>query len=174
MQIDRIEELRLSDADEAAIAALLAASFDTEFGGRSYFMQRYHARLVARDPGIVGHIGLTFRSVRQGDRLIPILGLADVATDPNRRSQGIASAILRAAISEGKASPAAFMMLFGAASLYAGHGFSPASNRLRYVDLEGARTGETVDGGPRGLMILPLGGAVWDGVGPLDLLGNKF
>jgi predicted N-acetyltransferase YhbS len=152
----------------------LRSSFGTEFGGRSYFMQRHHVRLVALDPEICGHIGLIYRSVRQGDRLIPILGLADVATDPGRRGQGIASTLLKAAIAEGHASPAAFIALFGDAGLYAGHGFMPAMNRLRYVDLDGARTGEAMDGGADGLMILPLGGAVWDEVTPLDLLGHKF
>jgi len=166
--------MRLAPGDEAEITRLLARCFNTEFGGRSYFMQRHHLRLVARDPHIVGHVGLAFRSVRQDERLIPVVGLGDVATDPDRRGQGIASALLQAAIEEAAMSPADFMLLFGDAALYAGHGFRPASNPLRYVDLTDARTGAVCEGPDASLMVLPVRGADWATTAPTDLLGNKF
>lgn len=174
MQVERIEEMRLSDADEAAIAALLGAAFGTDFGGRSCFMQRHHVRLVARDGDIVGHVGLTFRQVRQGDRLIPILGLADVATDPARRGEGIAARLVQAAIDEGRAGPVAAMALFGTALLYSAAGFVRVGNRLRYVDMLGAMTGDVHETDTHDLMILPLDGQAWDGVTPVDLLGHLF
>ncbi|NCO86061.1 MAG: GNAT family N-acetyltransferase [Rhodobacterales bacterium] len=174
MRIERIEELRLGGADEAAIAALLGASFGTDFGGRSCFMQRHHVRLVARDDGIIGHVGLTFRQIRQGARLIPILGLADVATDPARRGEGIAGRLVAAAIDEGRAGPVAAMALFGTAQLYAAAGFVRVANRLRHVDLLGAVTGEVHETEAHDLMVLPLDGRAWDDVTPVDLLGHLF
>jgi predicted N-acetyltransferase YhbS len=174
MQIDRIEELRLTPSDEAGIAGLLAASFDTEFGGRSYFIQRPHLRLVARSPDrITGHLGLTFRSIRAGDRLIPILGLGDVATDPLYRGQGIATALLRAAIDEARQTPAEFLVLFGDAGLYAAHGFAPRHNPLRHVEMTGARTGAVGEAVKDSLMVLPLRDTDWP-EGPLDFLGHLF
>lgn len=174
MQIDRIEELRLTTADDAAIALLLGRCFKTDFGGRSYFVQRHHVRLVVRDPGIVGHMALTFRSVRTDDAIVPVVGLAEVATDPDRRGQGIASTLLKAAIEEARKSPAAFFLLFGDAGLYAAHGFVPVSNPLRYVVLDGLRSGDAEDGQSDELMVLPLRDAVWDPETPVDLLGHKF
>lgn len=174
MTPERIEELRLTAPDEAAIASLLGRCFGTDFGGRSCFMQRHHVRLVLRDPGIVGHIGLTFRHIRQGDRLIPILGVADVATDPDRRGQGIAARLLQAVIAEGRASPADFILLFGTAGLYAAAGFRSVTNPLRAVDMTDAITRGIAEGPSEPLMILPLRQQVWDGYAPLDMLGHLF
>lgn len=174
MRIDRIEELRLTAEDDRQIATLLDAAFGAEFGGRSYFMQRPHLRLVARSPDrITGHMGLTFRSIRAGDRLIPILGLGDVATDPLHRGQGIATALLRTAIEEARQTPAEFFVLFGDAGLYAAHGFRPHHNALRYVEMVGARTGDVHEGVKDSLMVLPLRDTDWP-EGPLDFLGHLF
>ena len=175
MLIERVEELRLSRADEAQIAALLEAAFDTDFGGRSFFHQRMTLRLLARDDGrIVGHMGLLYRSVRLGEALVDIMGLADVATDPNRRGEGIAGRLLAEAITVARDSPAAFFLLFGDAPLYAGHGFEPQGNPLRYLHMDGAVSHGMRDSGPDGLMVLPLRDAAWDGSALLDLLGDKF
>lgn len=174
MQIDRIEEWCLTAVDEAQIVLLLSSAFDTAFSERSYYMQRHHFRLVARDPEIVAHMGLLFRTVRQGDRLIPIMGLADVATDIKRRGQGIASALLAAAISEAKESIAEFFLLFGDAAIYAGMGFRSAPNSLRFVDLTDAKTGDVRENNSDDLMVLELQDAKWDPDTPLDLIGNKF
>ncbi len=60
MLIERIPEWSLTADDDAAIAALLARSFDTDFGGRSFYSQHHHLRLVLRDgPQIIGHIAET-------------------------------------------------------------------------------------------------------------------
>lgn len=174
MRIERIEELRLTAADDAGIAALLAASFGTEFGGRSYFMQRQHARLVARDPEIVGHVGLTFRAIRLGERLVPILGLADVATSAERRGQGIARMLVDATIAEGQSSPAEYIVLFGTAHLYAAAGFRAQPNRLRFVDMTDARTGKIAEDTSDSLMVMSLRGAHWDPSLPIDFLGHLF
>jgi predicted N-acetyltransferase YhbS len=174
MRIDRIEELRLAAEDEAAIAHLLAEAFGTEFGGRSYFMQRHHLRLVARDPGIVGHVGLTFRAVRFPDRLVPVLGVADVATAAERRGQGIAGRLIEAVIDEGKAGPAEFIALFGTAGLYEAAGFLPVSNPLRAVDMNGARTRGIIERQSANLLVMPLRGRAWDCDVPIDFLGHFF
>jgi predicted N-acetyltransferase YhbS len=175
MRIERIGELELSPPDEAQVAELLARCFATDFGGRSYFIQRHHLRFVVRDPGIVGHMGLTFRVARLGQDLVPVLGLADVATDPARRGEGIAARLLGDVIAWGRSSPADFLLLFGTAGIYAGAGCTRAANPMRYVDMTGARTHAVRDEPAESLMVLPLTpGAVWDDALPLDLLGHLF
>jgi predicted N-acetyltransferase YhbS len=174
MQIDRIHELELTPGDEADIAALLARCFSSDFGGRSFHIQRHHLRFVARDPDIVGHMALCLRAIRLGDRLVDIIGLAEVCTAPERRGAGIASRLMTEALAAARESGAAFFLLFGARPLYAGVGFVVHDNEIRYVELDGARTGEVRLARRGELMVLPLTDLPWDGAAQVDLLGHLF
>ncbi len=174
MQIETVPEARLSPAQEVEIAALLARCFGTDFGGRSFYQQRHHMRLLARDPHVVGHLALTLRAIRIGDQLMDIAGLAEVATDPDHRGKGIAATLLQAAIAEAKASPARFMLLFGTARIYPAAGFVSARNPMTWIDLTGARMGAVQVAVAKALMVLPLGDKAWDPAAPLDFLGNLF
>jgi predicted N-acetyltransferase YhbS len=174
MQIDLIPELSLTSAHEAEIAALLARCFDTDFGGRSFYQQRHHLRILARDTDLIGHIALMLRAVRIGDELTDIAGLAEVATDPAHRGQGIAATLLQAAIAQAMASPAQFLLLFGTAQLYASAGFVAVRNPMRWIDLSGARMGLVQQQAAQALMVLPLRGQTWDAAAPIDMLGNLF
>ncbi|PIE08376.1 MAG: hypothetical protein CSA74_02715 [Rhodobacterales bacterium] len=66
------------------------------------------------------------------------------------------------------------MLLYGVARLYAAAGFCPVENVTRQVDMPERRTGDVVEGPAGDLMVLPLGGAVWDNRAKLDLLGGRF
>ena len=181
MTIERIEEMRLTAADEAGIAALLTAAFggDTDdwsgFDGRSYYKQRHHLRLVIRvGDGIVAHVALCFRDIRIGGRLTPIVGLAEVATHPDHRGAGHAGALLRAAIAEARQTLAEFVVLFGDRPLYAGTGFARHDNTIRFVALDRVETHRVIERVDDGLMVLPLHDAVWDGGAQVDLVGHNF
>jgi predicted N-acetyltransferase YhbS len=174
LRIDIIPELDLTAQLESDIATLLARCFDTDFGGRSFFQQRHHLRLLARDPGLVGHIALTFRAIRIGGVLTDIAGLAEVATDPARRGQGIAATLLQVAMDEAKTSLARHLLLFGNARIYAAAGFTPARNPMTWIDLSGARTGGLLSQRAEQLMVLSLQNDRWDPEAPLDLLGMLF
>jgi predicted N-acetyltransferase YhbS len=174
MDIERIPEWMLTEADDRQIADLLARCFSTDFGGRSYFDNRQHLRLVYRQDRIVGHMALQFRAMRLGERSVTIAGLADVATDPEFRGQGIAGRLLQAALAEANASLAEFFLLFGTAKLYQAAGFGQVRNPTVWVDMRGSITREVRRSSSRDLMVLPLRGAVWDEDATLDLLGNVF
>lgn len=168
-----IPEWALTPADEAQIAGLLARSFDTDFGGRSFFQTRQHLRLVHREGPILAHMAVQFRAMRLGDRLITVAGLGDVATDPTARGRGLAGALLAEAIALAKASPAEFFLLFGDRPLYAGAGFRPMRNTILWCEMRGAITGQVTREPAESLMVLPLKGT-WDETAQLDLLGNLF
>ena len=174
-QIERIEEMRLTPADDRAIARLLLRAFDTEFDGRSYFKQRHHLRLIQREGHeVLGHMALCMRDIRVADTLVPIIGLAEVATDPDHRGRGIATALMAAAITEARASLAEYFLLFGDQPLYAASGFVPQANPYVAVGMEGARTGQVESRLADTLMVLPLRGGHWDGTATVDMLGPVF
>ena len=173
--IERIAEWALSAEDDRQIAALLAASFDTDFGGRSYFKQRHHLRVVHREGGrIIGHMAVAYRTIRLGHRLVEICGLADVATAPEARGRGVASALLGEALAFARETPAAFFVLFGNRPLYAGHGFARQPNRMRFVAIHDGRLIDVREDTDDGLMVLPLGELPWDVKAEVDLLGPMF
>jgi predicted N-acetyltransferase YhbS len=170
MLIERIPEFHLTVADDAEIAGLLARCFDTDFGGRSYFTHRHHLRLVARQGQIIGHMALMLRAVDLGGRQTTIVGVAEVATDPAHRGEGIAAALLQAAIVEAKASPAEFMLLFGTAKLYAAAGFYYISNQMAVTSVDAERSLAKA----QHLMVLPLKSSTWPEDATLDLRGPEF
>ena len=174
MSIDLIPEWQLSRADDAAIATLLRRSFTTDFGGRSYFVQRQHLRVVQRNAGvIIGHMALVWRAVRLGDTLLTVVGLGDVATDPDHRGQGIAARLLQVAMDTARQSPAEFMLLFGDAQLYTAAGFRPVQNPLALHVL--TRTGlRRVEQQSDSLMVLALADRRWPESDLLDLRGAGF
>lgn len=174
MQIDQIAELDLTTDNEAQIADLLTRAFGPEFDGRSYHHQRHHLRLVIRTPQIIGHMALIFRDIRIGDTLSPVIGLAEVATDPDHRGKGIAGALLQSAIATARSSLATHMILFGGAKLYAAAGFRPVHNRMRYLVIHNARTLRTQTAKADSLMVLPLRDQPWDDSAVIDMLGHLF
>lgn len=163
MLIEKIPEWHLSARDDAEIAALLARCFDTDFGGRSFFIQPHHLRLVIRQGPIIAHMALLLRRVQLGDLSITIAGLAEVATDAAHRGQGLAAQLLQAAIDEAKASSASYLLLFGTAKLYSVAGFRYVPNKI--PDLSSTKST---------LMVLPLRDIPWPDTAPLDLKGPAF
>ena len=175
MTVETIPEHLLTNDDQAAVGALLARCFDTDFGGRSFFQTRHSWRHVIRQGGITAHIAVQLRAVRLGGQLLTIAGIADVATDPDHRGQGLAARLLQAAIAAARQSTAQHVLLFGTARLYPAAGFRPTSNPLTYLDLTGARSGDLYrDRRVKHLQVLDIGPEPWDDTKPLDLLGGLF
>jgi predicted N-acetyltransferase YhbS len=179
MQIETIHEVNLTKADDAAIAALLSRAFgqigDDDFEGRSYYKQRHHLRVLGREGGdLIGHIALTFRMVTLGDETLPIIGLAEVATHPDHGGKGVASALLKETIRVASGTQAEFILLFGDHPIYTRRGFRRVQNELRYVGIEGGRTGTVITRATKNLKVMALGDKQWDDTASLDLLGHIF
>ncbi len=177
MEIEEIHEFDLTDRVEAEIAALLETVFGAGdgYGGRSFYNQRPHWRVIARAHGqMVGHIGLWLRDIGLGGVRHAMAGVGDVATHPAHRRIGIGSALLSAAIARAERSPAQFMLLFGTRGLYGGHGFRSANNMIRVVDCIDGQTGAVVERPSRALMVRQIGDRPWDDTTVLDLLGMPF
>ena len=83
---------------DAAIATLLDACFDGVHGGRTWFKQIPHERLLAWSGNdLMGHVAMEYRVVRVGEVIVPILGIVDLCVAPAARRQGIGAALLQGA-----------------------------------------------------------------------------
>lgn len=175
MKVERIEEMRISETDEKAIGVLLNSAFGIGFDGRSYFQQRHHVRFVVRNGAIIiGHMALSIRAIRMGKKLVQVAGLAEVASHPEHRGQAIASNLMTAVISEARASPAHFLVLFGDQPLYSGVGFITVPNRTLSTSFVDVRTGEKEHRKGDKLMVMPLRDIRWDAEADIDLVGHAF
>ncbi len=179
MKIEQISELSLTADDDRQIGVLLEKAFGGKsgsgFGGRSYYKQRHHLRILVRDQEkVLGHIALLFRVIRVDKTFVPVVGLAEVATHPAHAGQGIASALLKRAIAHSQDSLANFIVLFGDHPIYAKHGFQSMKNPLRYVVMGGGQTNDIVTRIEDTLMVLPLKGVIWDTEAKVDLMGYLF
>ncbi|SMX40247.1 GNAT family N-acetyltransferase [Octadecabacter ascidiaceicola] len=175
MQIECIPEYALTAADDQSIADLLLRGFAEDFGGRSYHQQRHHMRIIARNGGaMIGHMAICYRDVCLGENLTTICGLAEVVTAPETRGKGVATQLLKAAITFAESTQAKFFVLFGDRPIYAGHGFITVGNVITYTSLDYAKTGQVITRETQALMVLPLTDQPWDEAAPLDLLGWNF
>ena len=173
--IETIAEWALTPQDESQINTLITRCFGDDFDTRSYHLQRPHLRLIYRQNGhIIGHIALILRAVRLGAQMTDTVGLAEVSTHPDHRGQGIASHLLQAAIAQARASQAAYLILFGTAPLYAGHGLTRQTNILTYVTMTNNQTTAIAIEPAETLMTLPLRDQIWPASAPLDMLGPLF
>ncbi|SMX32162.1 GNAT family N-acetyltransferase [Maliponia aquimaris] len=169
--IEAIPEHVLTEADETQIAALLRQCFPTNFGGRSFYQQRPTLRLVWREGGILGHVALFCRAVRLDGELTDILGLGDIATDPQARGWGIGTALVQRALETGSAP---FAVLFGARTLYDRAGFKPVANPYLHVDMTGARTQAVVRRNSQFLKVRARADRPWPEGAEVDFLGSLF
>jgi predicted N-acetyltransferase YhbS len=177
MQIEAIHEIDLTRGQDAEIAALLTRAFGDEagYGSMSFYNQRHHLRLLARIDGVlVGHFALAYRWIRMGDQRVQIVGIGEVATDPDHRGKGIASALMTATKERASATLADFVVLFGVRPLYEGTGFAAKDNIVRHMGIEDDHSTGLLEGKDTKLKVLQLGDIEWDDTAVIDLLGPSF
>ncbi|MEE9315378.1 MAG: GNAT family N-acetyltransferase [Rhizobiaceae bacterium] len=175
MKIERVEELRLSKRQEVEISQIIAANFSADFDGRSFFQNRHHCRFLHYQNGeLVGHLAICYRTIQLGEERVNIIGIGEVAVAKQARRKGLGAALLQAAIDEGKSSQAEFAALFGEQSIYTKAGFSSAPNKIKLIEMEGARTKGVVEENNPYLMVLPLRGKKWNTTLDVDLAGFAF
>jgi predicted N-acetyltransferase YhbS len=172
--IELLPEQTLTPADESQIANLLKTSFPTDYGGRSFYKQRPHSRLIWRDGGIVSHAALFYRAIRLGGALVDVMGIGDVATASEARGRGIATDVIAQSIGAARASEARFLILFGARGLYDRAGFQTVPNHYTHVEMVGAKTGVITRADSAYFKVLPLRGMQWPTGVEVDFMGTLF
>lgn len=177
MQIDAVHEIDLTPDQDAEIAALITRAFgpDDGYGGMSFYNQRHHLRLLARLDGmLVGHYALGFRAMRMGAKRVQIIGIGEVATDPDHRGKGVATALMAATKERARTTMADFLVLFGVRPIYEGTGFAAKRNIVRHMGIDNDHSTKIIQKGDTALKVYQLKDTVWDDDALVDLLGPTF
>lgn len=92
-----VDEFKLDEETKIQINELLQASFpETDYGGRTYFKQLPHYRLLLIDDyKVIGHLGLDYRVMLLNDQPIRVLGVIDLAIQTDYQNRGLGTKLLR-------------------------------------------------------------------------------
>ena len=147
----------------------LGGWFDAEFGPRAdrWRSADYYV-LVNRDGQLAGRLGVLDSKVSVANQIIRVGGIGGVATKPEFRHRGVASAMLARAAEFMKSD---LKVEFGL--LLCRHEVSPVYAKMGWLIVPGPTTFTRVGVAAtyqNDTMILPLGETAWP-VGPIDMLG---
>ena len=99
MNIEFVPEIEIDKSTSSAISELLAQcfpDFSGEYGGRAYFKQLPHYRLLAyEDQRLIGHLSIDLRVMNLNGQAVTVFGAIDFCVSPNRQGSGIGSELLR-------------------------------------------------------------------------------
>jgi len=165
-----IRVLRATDTGPA-LTAQLRDWFEVEFGRADRWADPDYYVLLSVNGELAGRFGILDRKVSVGSEIVRVGGVGGVATKPQFRHRGIASAMLARA--------AEFMkndlgVEFGL--LLCRHEVSPVYAKMGWITVAGpttfTRAGVTATY-PNDKMILPLAEKTWP-AGPIDMLGSPW
>lgn len=128
-------EIREQGADEAAaVGAVVTAAFADEGKVATLWADVVardlaRASLVAVDDGrVVGHVGLSHAWLDARQQLVDVLVLSPLSVQPERQSDGIGTALVRAAIETASALGSPALFLEGSPAYYGRRGFVAAAD----------------------------------------------
>jgi predicted acetyltransferase len=89
-------EFEIPQNIETEVIHLLDICFPNTFYGRSFFKQLPHARyLVWENDILIAQIGLDYRAIKFGEKIVKSLCVIDLCVLPKFRNQGIATKLLQ-------------------------------------------------------------------------------
>jgi aminoglycoside 2'-N-acetyltransferase I len=165
------QSIRLLSATESdpALANELSGWFEAEFGPRAdrWAPADYYV-LINREGQLAGRLGMLDSKVSVANQVIRVGGIGGVATKPEFRHRGVASAMLARAAEFMKSD---LRVDFGL--LLCRHEVSTVYAKSGWIIVRGpttfTRAGVTATY-PHDTMVLPLAGKEWPS-GPIDMLG---
>ncbi|MBA3428057.1 MAG: GNAT family N-acetyltransferase [Actinobacteria bacterium] len=174
--ICRVWEPEVDGDLEAQLQSLLRRCF-SGYPVRSYFKVPPHFRYVATSRGsVVAQMGVELRMFRVGDEVVRVFGVVDLCVDEGRRSQGLASRLLRGLIQVADGKRVDFVVLFAHDDrLYVRNGWVHVANRCTWVKIDSHRTLglATNESLADVMMVKAVGSRQWPD-GDIDLLGHVF
>ena len=178
---EAITVVRVAEPEIGAnVSGRLQSLLQTCFPGypaRSYFKLPPHFRYLAMTShgDVAAQMGVEFRVIRVGDRVVRTFGVVDLCVTDSERSRGLASRLLADVTALAHSCGMAFVVLFADDDrLYARNGWARVTNRCSWVQINDHVTlGLARLADPDAMMVKALGEQAWPD-GDVDLLGHLF
>ena len=171
----RVAEAEIGEDLRRQLQALLQACFP-DFPGRTYFKLPPHFRYLAMTNGVLAaQMGVEFRMVRVGSRVVRTFGVVDLCVRNSERSRGLAARLLAELTELARACGMDFVLLFADDDrLYARNGWVRAATPCSWVKIhEHTTLGLAKAQDTNALMVKATGQLTWP-EGEVDLLGHLF
>jgi len=141
LKIQTKTDAQLSQKEHTQILSLLNASFDNIFPNRIFFKQIPHERiLVKENDTVVGQVGIDYRAMNLGGRLVDVVGIIDLCVADAHRGKGIGTQLLQSVDNQYKAK-ADFILLFADEhKVYLNNGFQLANNKVTWLGIDEGKT----------------------------------
>ena len=141
LKIETKTDAQLSEKEYTEILALLNASFDNIFNNRIFFKQIPHKRiLVKKNDIIVGQVGIDYRAMNSGGRLIDVVGIVDLCVAKKYRGNRMGTKLLQA-VENQFTEKADFILLFADEhKVYLNNGFKLADNKVTWLGIDEGKT----------------------------------
>ncbi len=176
MEIQRIEELKITDQQKKAIHQLLATCFSGYPEGRIYYKQLPNFRYLAyQEDHLIGHLAVEHRMISIDQKPYSILGVVDICVADEHRGKNIAATLLQHLEELGIENKIDFIILTATEhNLYLKNGYELFSNSCRWLFINEHQTlGVKNRYLPEALLVKPLGENKWS-EGTVDFLGTVF
>jgi len=175
-KIESKHETELSKQEREELLTILNNSFDGVFGSQIFFKQIPHLRyFVKGNDKIIAHVGIDYRGMNLGGKIIFVVGIIDLCVVPNHRRKGWGSELIKH-IENTYKEKADFLLLFADDHrVYLKNGFTLANNQVSWLGIDKGKTlGIISKNLDDCLMYKPLNkDALWS-IDSLDMMGYLY
>jgi GNAT superfamily N-acetyltransferase len=176
MEIQQIEEYRITAQQGQQISDLLSLCFPEFPQGQSFLHQAPDFRLLIwENDELKGHLAIEHRLIRVGSEFLRIFGVSDLCIHPSTQDKGYGKQLLQRVATLGKEFHLDFLVLLASEhSFYLQHGFRVVNNPCRWLMIQHGHTlGVNQRHLPDSILVKQLGQKDWP-EGVFDFLGHIF
>ena len=141
LKIQTKTDAQLSQKEHTQILSLLNASFDNIFPNRIFFKQIPHKRiLVKENDTVVGQVGIDYRAMNLGGRLVDVVGIIDLCVASKYQGNRMGSKLLETVEAQFRGR-ADFILLFADEhKVYLNNGFQLSNNKVTWLGIDEGKT----------------------------------
>jgi predicted N-acetyltransferase YhbS len=177
MEVERIEEVLLTNFQRTHIIKLFKTCFEVYPKDRLYYNQLPHFRFLAWEkPQLIGHLGVNHRVISAAGKQYSVFGIVDLCVDQKYWKRQVASKLLKECENLARSGGVDFLVLTTSGdAVYKRNGFMHVDNLCRWVLINNNQTYGVVERSiGEGFMVKEISDTEWPKEHLIDLMGHMF